>query len=120
MGDKYINAMAMIARLKEERQKAEAYCLLNQQYAGSEAEVRVWQMLDAMVLQLEKEPAANVVPCKVPLVPICQNCGKPMAYCGQERIGDMTWERFGCKDCYNQNVCRKVPKGEENHGCSEK
>ena len=58
---------------------------------------------------VEKEPDPNW--------PICQNCGKPMVYCGEERIGKNVWKLYGCKNCYNQNVARKV---ENNDGCSEK
>lgn len=56
-------------------------------------------------------------PCPAPNWPICQNCGKPMVYCGEEKIGDVIWKRYSCKDCYNQNVARKVTNN--NGRCEE-
>jgi hypothetical protein len=68
---------------------------------------------DGVVSVLEKEPAANVVPRPAPKWPICQNCGKPMVYCGEENTDGIVWKRYSCKDCYNQFCARRMLAGEE-------
>ena len=68
--------------------------------------------MEALAL-LEKEPAANVVPRPAPKWPICQNCGRPMVYCGEENTDGIVWKRYSCKDCYNQFCARRVMAGEE-------
>lgn len=71
-------------------------------------ELKTKHILGEIISVLEEEPAADVVPCPAPNWPICQNCGKPMVYCGEEKTGDIVWKRYSCKDCYNQNVARRV------------
>lgn len=107
MADKYIDATKLIERLKEERTHPTASGAWDPAYAGM-LELSTRRVLSAVISVLEKEPAADVVPRPAPNWPICQNCGKPMVYCGEERTGDVIWKRYSCKDCYNQNVARKV------------
>lgn len=117
MADKYINATKLIERLKEEKTHSTASGPWDMAFAGTMLEISTWRVLSAVISVLEEEPAANVAPCPAPNWPICQNCGKPMVYCGEEKIGDVIWKRYSCKDCYNQNVARKVTNN--NGRCEE-
>lgn len=108
MADKYINATKLIERLKEERTHSTASYPWDHAFAGTMLELSTRRVLNAVISVLEEEPAADVVPCPASNWPICQNCGKPMVYCGEERTGDVIWKRYSCKDCYNQNVARRV------------
>lgn len=80
---------------------------------GPAPEIRISQIYDGVVSVLEKEPAANVVPRPAPKWPICQNCGRPMVYCGEENTDGIVWKRYSCKDCYNQFCARRMLAGEE-------
>ena len=113
MADKYINATKLIERLKEARTHNAASGAWDSALIGTMMEISTRQVLDAVISILEKEPEANVSPCPEPNWPVCQNCGKPMVYCGEEKTGNIIWKRYGCKDCYNQSVARKVTKSDE-------
>lgn len=102
MADKYINATKMAERLKADCEKIKQ-ASLPENIKEYQSQLRL-----AMVAFLDAEPAENVVPFQIPVWPICQNCGKPMVYCGEEKTGDVVWKLYSCKDCYNQNVARKV------------
>lgn len=108
MADKYINATKLIERLKEERTHSLASEAWNPALVGTMLELKTKHILGEIISVLEEEPAADVVPCPAPNWPICQNCGKLMVYCGEEKTGDIVWKRYSCKDCYNQNVARRV------------
>ena len=113
MADKYINATKLIDRLKEARTHRLASEAWNPALVGTIMEISTRRVLSAVISVLEEEPAADVVPRPAPNWPICQNCGKPMVYCGEERTGDVVWKLYSCKDCYNQNVARKVTNNNE-------
>ena len=117
MADKYINATKLIERLKEERAHSTASAPWDFAFAGTMLEISTRRVLNAVIEVLEGEPEADVAPCPAPNWPICQNCGKPMVQCGEEKIGDVIWKRYSCKECYNQNVARKVTN---NNGRCEK
>ena len=101
-------ATKLIERLKEERTHSLASEAWNPALVGTMLELKTKHILGEIISVLEEEPAADVVPCPAPNWPICQNCGKPMVYCGEEKTGDIVWKRYSCKDCYNQNVARRV------------
>lgn len=113
MQDKYINATKLIERLKCEKRREVAEAASNPFSTGHAPEIRISQIYDGVVSVLEKEPAANVVPRPAPKWPICQNCGRPMVYCGEENSDGIVWKRYSCKDCYNQFCARRVMAGEE-------
>lgn len=108
MQDKYINATKLIERLKCEKRREVAEAASNPFSTGPAPEIRISQIYDGVVSVLEKEPAANVVPRPAPKWPICQNCGRPMVYCGEENTDGIVWKRYSCKDCYNQFCARRM------------
>ena len=108
-----INATKLIERLKCEKRREVAEAASNPFSTGPAPEIRISQIYDGVVSVLEKEPAANVVPRPAPKWPICQNCGRPMVYCGEENTDGIVWKRYSCKDCYNQFCARRVMAGEE-------
>ena len=114
MPDKYINATKLVYKLKHvcinSRLADEAW---NPIYAGTEMEIKVRDIYKSMIGILENEQAADVVPRPAPNWPICQHCGQPMVYCGEEKTDDIVWKHYSCKNCYNQSCARKIVDGEE-------
>lgn len=108
MPDKYINASRLIRKLEYVRKRGLAELVGNPTYAGTAAEVRMYQIYDGMIDLLKNEPGEDVVPVKPLGWPVCQQCGRPMVYCGEKKIGTDRWKQYSCKDCYNQNVSRKA------------
>ena len=108
MPDKYINASRLIRRLEYVRKSELAELVGNPIYAGTTAEVRMYQIYDNMIGLLKNEPGEDVVPAKPLGWPVCQQCGRPMVDCGEKKVGADRWKQYSCKDCYNQNVARKV------------
>ena len=109
MADKYINATKMAERLKADCEKIKQ-ASLPENIKEYQRQLRL-----AMVAFLDAEPSENVVPFQIPAWPICQNCGKPMVYCREEKAGKATWKRYACESCYNQSVAREDRHEEESN-----
>ena len=108
MPDKYINASRLIRKLEYVRKSGLAELVGNPTYAGTAAEVRMYQIYDGMISLLKNEPGEDVAQVKPLGWPVCQQCGRPMVYCGEKKIGADRWKQYSCKYCYNQNVSRKA------------
>lgn len=113
MTDKYINATKLIDKLKHVAKTDLADAVRNPLYAGTGMEVRMRDIYKSMIEILENEPAENVTPRPAPNWPICQHCGQPMVYCGEEKTDGLIWKHYSCKNCYNQSCARKIVDGKE-------
>lgn len=119
MADKYINATKLIERMKYLKTTELASCHTNPYYAGTGMQIQLAQLYDGVISVLENAPEENVVAKPAPNWPICQNCGLPMVYCGEERTGNIVWKRYSCKECFNQSCARRIENGEEKYGRCE-
>ena len=99
------------AETDAEKRRVEAQATADADLIAANAEAEKSKVAaDAELYVAEKK---NVVPRPAPKWPICQNCGRPMVYCGEENTDGIVWKRYSCKDCYNQFCARRMLAGEE-------